>query len=332
MTIEEILNDFRSAVGRFPGTALYSAIAQREEITPELLRILEAAAQDPCAVSKGPDSFLPTFATYLLAQFRDKRAFPLIVKMVTGPGDSAYEVLGESVTLDLGRLLASVYDGNLAALKQVIEDPQMNEYVRTGMLHALLHLVRSHQMAREELVDYLRYLLRPDAERDVSYFWDGIVGIAVELPAPELLEPVSTLFQDPRICLETYMDVEDVKAEMALTEQTKSSTRKSLITDVIEEMDCWACFEPREAAEEESDDFDEDWLDETEEPSFDKPDPALGVPAPSNYEPPPPPTPYVRESPKIGRNDPCPCGSGKSTRSAADVENSPLMKINTRLG
>ena len=24
-----------------------------------------------------------------------------------------------------------------------------------------------------------------------------------------------------------------------------------------------------------------------------------------------PETPYVRESPKVGRNDPCPCGSGK---------------------
>ncbi|HKC51992.1 MAG TPA: SEC-C metal-binding domain-containing protein [Myxococcota bacterium] len=23
------------------------------------------------------------------------------------------------------------------------------------------------------------------------------------------------------------------------------------------------------------------------------------------------PAPYVRESPKVGRNDPCPCGSGK---------------------
>jgi hypothetical protein len=40
--------------------------------------------------------------------------------MVTGLGDSAYEVLGESITMDLGRILASVYDGNLPALKQVI--------------------------------------------------------------------------------------------------------------------------------------------------------------------------------------------------------------------
>jgi hypothetical protein len=44
VTTQEILDDFRSAVGHFPRAALEAAIAQREEITPELMRILEVAA------------------------------------------------------------------------------------------------------------------------------------------------------------------------------------------------------------------------------------------------------------------------------------------------
>jgi hypothetical protein len=32
------------------------------------------------------------------------------------------------------------------------------------------------------------------------------------------------------------------------------------------------------------------------------------------YTPPPPPAPIVRAAPKVGRNDPCPCGSGKKAK------------------
>ena len=56
----------------FPRAALEAAVAQREEITPELLRIIEVASHDPSGANKGPDGILPTFATYLLAQFRDR--------------------------------------------------------------------------------------------------------------------------------------------------------------------------------------------------------------------------------------------------------------------
>jgi preprotein translocase subunit SecA len=45
------------------------------------------------------------------------------------------------------------------------------------------------------------------------------------------------------------------------------------------------------------------------------PEPRAGAPAPGQLRAPAPAAepiaPYVREQPKVGRNDPCPCGSGK---------------------
>jgi hypothetical protein len=243
---------------------------------------------------------------YLLARFRDKRAFPLILKMVTGPGDSAHEILGDTIMLDLGRILASVYDGNLDGLKQVIENRQLNQYVRSGVLQTLQHLVGSQQMPREQLVEYLHYLMRPEAERDDCYIWDQIISVVVSLPAPELLEQVSSLFGDDRLCIEGFIDADEVTQEMELSAQDKSSTDESLITDVIKDVSWWACFEPgAELAED--DDLDEDWLDEATEPTFEQEEAIVEPLSPVDYEP---PTPYVREGPKVGRNDPCPCGSG----------------------
>jgi hypothetical protein len=47
MTINEILKELEPCTGRFPMDAMRAAIAQREAITPELLRVLEAVAENP---------------------------------------------------------------------------------------------------------------------------------------------------------------------------------------------------------------------------------------------------------------------------------------------
>ena len=54
------------------------------------------------------------------------------------------------------------------------------------------------------------------------------------------------------------------------------------VRSAIGEMDHWACFDPNE-----NEDGDLDYLDD-------------------DFQ-----IPYVRPEPKIGRNGPCPCGSGK---------------------
>ena len=52
------------------------------------------------------------------------------------------------------------------------------------------------------------------------------------------------------------------------------------------------------------------WSAENEDLLFDDPlfEDSNDLPYPDDL---PPPTTYVRETPKVGRNDPCPCGSGK---------------------
>ena len=82
MTISEILKELEPCTERFPKAAMQAAIEQREAITPELLRVLENAAENPVKVVAQPDYMLHLFALYLLAQFREKRAYPLIVKRV----------------------------------------------------------------------------------------------------------------------------------------------------------------------------------------------------------------------------------------------------------
>jgi hypothetical protein len=83
------------------------AIAQRERIIPALLHMLACAYQDiEHLIEKGYMAHI--YAMYLLAQFRESRAYPLIVQFFSMPGEITLEVTGDVVTEDLGGHHASV--------------------------------------------------------------------------------------------------------------------------------------------------------------------------------------------------------------------------------
>ena len=183
MTIPEILKDLEPYTGRFPMKAMSAAVEQREAITPDLLQVLEAAAQDPVKYGERQDYMLHLFAVYLLAQFREKRAYPLIVKMVSASGETPFDLLGDTITEALGQILASVYDGDPLPLHSLAESEAVNEFVRSAALNAFLVLEHTGQMPRAEVVDYFRSLFHGKLPRTHSYAWDGLICAVADLPA-----------------------------------------------------------------------------------------------------------------------------------------------------
>ncbi len=82
MTIPEILQKLAHQDNKFPRAALEAAIAQQEELTPHLLDILDYAATNPEEVLDKND-FSCLYALYLLGQFREQRAYPLVIKLAS---------------------------------------------------------------------------------------------------------------------------------------------------------------------------------------------------------------------------------------------------------
>ena len=196
MTIPEILKELELYTGRFPKRAMQAAIEQQEAITPELFRVLERAAEDPVKFSQQKDYMLHVFAMYLLAQFREKRAYRPLVKMFSAPGETPFDLAGDTVTERLQCIFGSVYDGDPAPLQALVEDENANEYVRNAALDAFVVLKESGQMPREEVVAYYRSLFHGKLKRTFSYAWNGLVTAVADLPAPELLEEVRQAYRD----------------------------------------------------------------------------------------------------------------------------------------
>jgi hypothetical protein len=290
MSIPEILKALERCNRHFPLAAMSAAIEQREAITPELLALVEAIAANPTEFAQRGNYMQPVFALYLLAQFREKRAYPAIVKMVSAPGETAYQLVGDTVAEGLNRILASVYDGNPAALHGLVENEEADEFVRDAGINALLVLEHTGQMARTEVVEYFRSLFHGKLQRTNSFVWNGLVGAVAALPAPELLEEVRQAYSEGLVD-ESFKELEEVEGEMAAPDPSDREGH-TLITDAIGEMEDWVCFNPEDSS-----------LAEPPEVQF----PAPPQPAPTEYVT---PKPFIRET-KIGRNDPCPCGSGK---------------------
>ena len=53
------------------------------------------------------------YAMFLLAQFRETRAYPLVVRFALLPEDIEYSLCGDFITESLGQVIASVWGGDL---------------------------------------------------------------------------------------------------------------------------------------------------------------------------------------------------------------------------
>ena len=292
MTIPEILKELEPYTGKFPMKAMRAAIEQREAITPELLRVLESVAATPAEWAGRKVNMLPVFAIFLLAQFRERPAYPLLVKIVSVPGETPFDLFGDTITEGLSQILASVYDGNSAPLHGLVESDEVNEFVRSAATDTFLVLEHTGQMPRAEVVEYFRSLFHWKLQRTHSYAWDGLVCAVADLPASELLEEVRQAYADGLVD-DTVADLEGIERDIA-SPKPRRRDRQHLITDAIAEMEWWASFHPEDS-----------WPKKL--PKLEPPVPPPPAPPSASYVA---PKPLVRE-PKIGRNDPCPCGSGK---------------------
>ena len=245
MTVEEILDELTYYDGTFPRTALEQAVARKESITPQLLSILEDAADDPEGLPSGYMAHV--YAMFLLAQFREERAYPLIVDFVSHPGEVVMDVCGDLVTEDLGRILASVSGGDPSLMKSVVEDGDAHEYVRSAALTGLVSLVVCGEMSRQAVMEYLHQLFHEDIPREKTIVWSALVATALDLyPEGEVYEDIEQAYADDMVASD-FVGPDDVEWTLSrgkekILKSTREDAHHHLVEDVIDEMGWWACF------------------------------------------------------------------------------------------
>jgi hypothetical protein len=276
MEVQEILSHLERNEGHFARSAVREAVAHRDEIIPPLLEVLESAARDPQSFARDPNRMIHLYAMYLLAQFRETRAYPLLVQMFSAPGELPFDLAGDTVTEGLDSILASVSDGDMTGMASLVENERANEYVRSAALKGLVTLVACGKRSRDEMMAYFKGLFRT-LEPTYSLIWNSLASRCRDLGPEEVREDLRRVHEQGLID-EFYIRWEDSESAGVGKEAAMKALkgRYRLIDDAEKEMSWWACFEENKHRKVK-----------------------LGWDTP------------IRKAPKVGRNEPCPCGSGK---------------------
>jgi hypothetical protein len=242
---------------------------------------------------------------YLLAQFRESRAYPLLVKIFAAPGEVPFDLAGDAVTQDLGSILASVSNGDPGGMMELVENENANEYVRDAALDGILTLMAFGRRSRDDVMTYCRRLFQI-LERKPRAVWNGLANVCADLCPREVAEELRQAYDDGLVDPWSirWKEVEEALEMGPDIAWEKARRRYRLITNTANAITWWGCFHKETGKKEwavadiEAEDDLENLEDDADLFPLLGPEPVI-------------PEPYRRTEPKVGRNEPCPCGGGK---------------------
>jgi hypothetical protein len=285
---------------KFPEKALRIVQAQREAAIPRLIEAIEQATANAATgvIVKGG---ITLFALHLLTEFQAKEAWPAIRKAISLPGNAPYDLFTDVISETLPGIIAQFNADSPATIEELIGDQKLNQFVRWSAAGSFLHLVRSGKMTRVDAVHRLRKALKAAVQNND---YKGIDPVLMELYnfAPteaesEIREAYArNLVGDMATTLEDFED--SFQGGRQWFQESLEECKPTEIADTVEELRGWNWPGDKEP------------VPSLEAPSPGEIDSVTASPA-SQDSSPPIPVQVVHDTPRVGRNDPCPCGSGK---------------------
>ena len=287
MQSSAILTELTVFTGNFPLQAVQAARKMHGELAPHFL---EALLPGPRAILQFEDDyFLYQYALFLLAEYREPLALPVFIDFFGEPGPAVMELMDDFVPEYLSSVLASVADGRLEEVGKLVEGTQCNEFVRSAALEACTFMLAAGQITREQCLDYFRRLADGLLERKPHHIWSALAAACVNIRAGEMIPLMGDAYRDGLIELDylSHKEFRDyIQRPLPRGTMVEILHRPSpLIENTVEEMSGWHCFHV---------------------PANRRPNPMVTVPDRWRESP-----AKVASGPKVGRNAPCPCGSGK---------------------
>ena len=245
--------------------------AQNPETVAEPVLGLLKRAAEDADAIEDEETNLLFWGLHALAAARDTRVFPPLMRLMRQDGEAVDGLLGDAATETLPAVIASTFDGDTGALTRLILDSTADDFLRNSAFNALGFLTRQ---GRIPLAEAEALLVRFDEAR----------AAVEEAPA--------------------WIGWEETVAYLGLTglaPRVEAARRDGRITDEFSDLP-WFRKALRQASAEPPD---LGAFDAHRYCYLDDPVAALAWTAESYGQP-------VKNPFKdIGRNDPCPCGSGK---------------------
>jgi hypothetical protein len=299
--LDRIIAELDKGVDKLPVAAIQEAREHRDLIVPRLIRAIRDATASVRAGDRveGNAHFL---ALFLLSEFQAAEALPAIVEAISLPGMGPEDLFDDVVTEVLARVLAQFAGDAAELLDPLIDSRDVNQFVRWEASQAYPLLVRDGRLSAAAAASRLKHHLRRAIDREDCVMLAPLIHELTILDPSDAIDEITEAFD--RNLVETFMiGKRDVDAALARGEAGQQERLAELpatgIVDTIAELRTWAAFSEKPA-----------------KPPAPIQSPPLApmprIPKPHAFETTAPTAaPVISHHGHTGRNDPCPCGSGK---------------------
>jgi yecA family protein len=212
-TAAGIIENLQAAEAR-PDAALRSAVDHAGEIAPAVIAVVEQAA-DGGDLSPEQENLL-FWGIHVLGAARRTELFQPLMRFIRQcPEDELEQLLGDATTETLGKVVISVFDGDVAPLLDACADRNIDGLVRWNLIGALARLTFDSAVAPDTTLAFLdRFEREPLAAPDDDA-WQGWQDAIYLLGREEMLERLRAACRDGRF-LQPEVELEYCERHLAI--------------------------------------------------------------------------------------------------------------------
>ena len=287
----EILEEFKSTeLAPLPRKAMVEASAHSAEMVPLFIDLIERAVVGADKLSPG-DADAILFAIFLLAEWNEKSAYRPIVKLLHLPSEQLDRITGDVLTESYWQIICSVWDGDSEPLRELVLDPEADEYARVAGIRSLIAISLRDEAAKkavQSIIGEFHTAFAHDDDTAKEILWHHWATMAARIGTIDHMALARQTY--PEKCPEgEFCDFSDIEQIFAYSCGSAPSPfwwddEYPTIDSAIGEMETWYCFSDEFLKTEKRRHLEKNFFEGR--------------------------NPYEHLS-KVGRNDPCPCGSGK---------------------
>jgi uncharacterized protein len=291
VNVDDAIRDFAAAEHELPRDSMLWALDNWPIAGPRFVEQLDRYADGIERTDETANALF--FMVHLLGEKGETKAFPSLRRLLLDKSASR-TVLGNGITETLRGIIISTYDGDTTGLKEIIESSAADEFSRGAALEAMAYVTRTGSIADAETRAYLLHLLTELQPQAGCHVWTDWCISAANLGYEDFVGHVAELFRR-RFVPHYDMTMNDFKEQLCRTLDDPARMagfeydRIRPFEDAIGTLSKWYGFSEQFKIDEERRAARAD-----EEPLL----PTLDQP-------------YINPNRQVGRNDPCPCGSGK---------------------
>jgi hypothetical protein len=273
----------------FPTFAIGLCALRYEQTGPALRQVLERAAAGENL--DGNEALFFFRGLHIIGGRRDPLACKPLLRFLRRPPQEVEDLLGDAITETLPQIVAGVFDGDVAALLDAIVDTTIEEAVRDALIRAAAFLAWEGRIPRPQFVEFLQRFPTERLAPDGDMAWHGWMT-AIGLLGLREMQPAVLAAVENGALPEELWEPEYFESDLATAERAPSDITPfkkaclGYIDDVVVALEGFYTGDE----------------DEFTSPAITRP-----LPETDNI-------PVTNPWRHVGRNDPCPCGSGKKAK------------------